>query len=662
MERKIKKFFLDKKDQIYFLDEKNILYLYISGIFFPFLDIIKDIKNCFKIDDQYYVHHSNTISIFDENLCKINFPDNKWITRTIHDVCYHEDLDIIVTLENGKVYVNLNISDRPYYEDNTVKRLCLSTNLHFNQSRFDKIKIINELLLTYDNNKMNIYYLNFNSVKNIGSFILDKNIFSSINGFNRKYNIFRLENGDYVNFLGEYLFQNYFGNVIDTLFNEHKIFFSVKDEYLTCFYPKDQYNLLVKPLIEKLPIVEVSTTDDNNTINSTIYVLPKDFNLVINTGTDYQIINCDEKYYLVNNVIKEINFGDEFICFPELDKFYNKSEIKFVIDIDISLPIIDQLIGIIPAIYRLNNEMIYCFEQISSDGKIISFGDGVTRHVFSTLRKEIDQLLENNFSSKNKIECFKIGKLLYFCNMDGEETFFNICPYFFYSLSNYGAGNIDHLTLLKKFKSENFESLHKQYISYYNYPEKLEELDMDMKTVNDFIKFLFSSNLTDEQIELYDEFVRGYYYYSHRGKYHHLIKNLPVMNHIQKLVNLGYFNAELIFSTNGHVSTNDFIQFCEIFKKNFKQLSSNKKSFFVQNITGNNYYYGPIEIIYAYENKKIFSDGDGTSIIENNDLNKQINYEISTCNSVIIVKIDPTEDCIQNLIKILTIEDMNIKN
>ena len=234
---------------------------------------------------------------------------------------------------------------------------------------------------------------------------------------------------------------------------------------------------------------------------------------------------------------------DETIFFGKINEYYEKTDIKLVIDIDINFPIIEQLINTIPSIYRLNNEMIYCFEQVDTNSNIISYGEGVTRHVFNMLRKEIDILFENNLASKNnflstvptemasknnflstvptemvqmkKGDCFKLGKLFYFCNRDGGETFFNIHPYFFYALSLRGCGKSDHITLLKKFKSDDFETYHKQYIRYLENPKELEDLDLDIKTAENFIEFLFTHNLTKEQIELYDKFIDGFCFFAH---------------------------------------------------------------------------------------------------------------------------------------------------
>lgn len=680
MEKNIKKILLDEKDQIYIVDTNNILYLYIDNYhqFYPFLAIFDDIKKCFAIDNRFYVYHANMISVFDDNLYEID----KWSGRTINRVCYNEELDLITTLENNDVYINLYISDRPYYEIMDIIRIPLHryNSPKIRKYNIQEIKILNDLLLTYnDHGEMHTYYLNpginynFNedsldqtddNVQHIGGFHIGIDTFLNICVFDKQYNRFILENGDHLNLAGEYSQQNYIENLFNpSIYHHQKCFFIIRDEYLLVFYYKELFNTLIVPLITKIPAIEISKSIYYGDIFIITYILSIDCPIKIINGEFTQIIIHNQIPYIINEIdqtLKEIILDEEMIDFTKINHYYEKTDVKLVIDIDITKPIISQLINIIPSIYRLNNEMIYCFEQVDKDSNIISYGEGVTRHIFSTVRKEIDDLFLNKLSPFDKLECFKLGKLLYFCNHDGDATFFNINPYFFYALSTKGLGYYDHITLLKKFKSDKFDLLYKQYIQYKLNPNDLQELGMDnITTVDDFIKFLFVADLTDNQIELYDEIVKGYCFFAHRGKYHQLIKKLPVINYINQLVNVGYFDVDLYFSTSKNISQDDtcntdFDTFCEQFKKSFAELSQSEKSIVVQNITGNQYYSGSIEIIYAYTNPSNLNDNESTDEI--------LAYEISTCNTQLIFNIFGSQENISNIMKMLTIEDTGMKN
>nr|AEX62709.1 hypothetical protein mv_R504 [Moumouvirus Monve] len=122
-------------------------------------------------------------------------------------------------------------------------------------------------------------------------------------------------------------------------------------------------------------------------------------------------------------------FDEDLINF---DNFYvDKDDNIISLDLNYQESIVDQLSSIIPNLYRLNFENVYQFEQVNDYGKVISYGDGVTRHVYNNLRQEIDDLLKNNLEKLDKKKAFKLGQLIYFANTDGGEFFNNIHPYFF---------------------------------------------------------------------------------------------------------------------------------------------------------------------------------------------------------------------------------------
>ena len=655
MERKIQQIFLDKNNFIYVVDNTNILYLYSQedNHFYPFISILKSIKNCFMIDNYFYIHHLNTISVFDENLLKIESFGNNWITQNIDCVCYDINKNIIVTLEHGEVYVNQNITQYSQYFGEEIHRISLShkykywdNKLHLIEYlKFDEIKILDELLLVYKNDHMSIFYLQFDNVKHMININISKQTFDEIYEFNKIHNFFNLQNGNKLTLTGEQHIDMITDNII---FNEQKIYFALKNKQIFCYFNKIKYDTIIKPLLLVLPTIETVITDIDNNHQSIIITLLEDTNIFFITGNISQIIICNNKFFLINDKLCEIILLNETIYYDSLDIYYfDKLDNNLIIDVNITQSITDQLINIIPPIYRLNNNMIYNFEHTDNNNNIISYGEGASRQIYSLLRKELDLILENKFYLCNMVDSFKLGKLMYFCNKESYETFVNIHPYFFYCLSK----ESDYIILLKKFKGHNYDLYYKQYMEYVNYPENLLNLDMDIKTHHDYIKFLFIADLTEEQICLYNEFVKGFCYFSHRHKSYYLIKNLSIIYYINKLIVDEYFDVKLNFSVkNNLINKFYYEQFCETFKKFFDKLTQQEKLYLIQNITGSQYYSDIINIIFAYDFEEF------------NILDKKSIYQISTCNAELIVNLMPSEENINTLIKYLIIEDLSMKN
>jgi len=686
MERKIEQIFLDKSNNIYVVDSKNILYLYDSDDreFFPFLAVMNNIKNCFAMDNNFFVHHSNTISIFDDELLKIDIPGETWISHKIDCVCYNTENNTIVTLEHGEVNVNFNVAFTDNYYGDDIKIISLSRKRFLDSEssfteciEFDEIKILDDLLLLLKNDEMSIYYLQPNNIKYIGGINTNKKIYDEIYHFHKIHSYFELQNGDKLTLSGEYFLQKYTSQTIDNnVFWNQNVYFMLKDEYLLCYYDKIKYDFIIEPLLSILNATNMSTIDVNyKNQQLTTILLPKNINISIINNNRSQIIVYGDKYYLVKDILHEIYLLDNVIQYGTIHaNNIEKIKQEFIIDIENSESIVNQLVNTVSSIYRLNNEYFYKFEKIDNFGNVISYGEGATRDTFNYLRKELDTVLKSNFSSL-KQNMFKLGKLFYFCNAEGNEKYFNMHPYFFYLLSD----ESDYVTLLKKFKGADYNNYYKLYVQYLNEPESMEQLDMEIKTHHDYIKYLFTCDLTDIQIEQYNEFVKGFSFYSIRTKYYNFIKNLPISYYIDLLIATGYFNAQLNFVIkNGLIHIPDFIIFQKKFKKIFEKLSKEEISLFVQNVTGSQYYNGIINIVYGYEKKEFIvkqvvydeNINNGNMPLEINnaiinldtEVDTKLSYQISTCNTELLVNVAPTKNNIMNIIKMLTVEDIIMKN
>jgi len=386
----------------------------------------------------------------------------------------------------------------------------------------------------------------------------------------------------------------------------------------------------------------------------------------VTNGISRVILYNGHAYY-IGRTLNEFNLHNESICYDELLKLQSeKTNTKFIIDVNSSIPILDQVEYIIPQIYRLNNELLYHFEYLDDQGKVTSHGEGVTRSVFTSIRKEIDNVLAQNMKGYLKKKAHNLGKILYFCSHDGAELFSNIHPYFFYCLSKPS----DYITLLKKFKNQDYELFHNQYLTYVKNPEKLKTLDLDITTPDEYIKYLFTTGLSEETINLYDELINGFNFYQHRHKQYDLIKKFSIIYYIKQLIPTDHFEPK--FSFYSKIQEMDHIL---MFKKLFGQLSRDDKLTIIHSLTGSKYYRDEIKIIFVYSDETgdtpatqtdfMVSSQETDNIIIPVDSNQgpnNLTYKISTCHRELIIFIEPTEKNITEIIKALSIEDNTLKN
>ncbi|BCS83227.1 hypothetical protein QLL95_gp0896 [Cotonvirus japonicus] len=670
-ENKINKLFLDDNDNIYILDNNNIFYLYTDHQYYPFSSKLNNIRQCFMMNDMYVVHHDSTISLFDKNQIEIERRYNIWVTNDIDDVCYEFDLNLIITLEKGNIFINFNYDD-------IVNRTCLNMIYNDNYHHFhsyEHIKIINKLLLAYKNGTMDIFLLDHNKTKFYRSAGIDLHEFSKIIEYKSMLNCF-ISNDFSCYFLTDD--QDIHQDLNNYMFPKIGYYFVNIDKSLYCYHKVSYYSTIIVPLLSIMPVMTKSMINLSHGNQLMVLTFKDDISFeIISHCDEKQILVYNNEYYLINNNYEKIIFDEILVNYDTINNFYTeKTDEEFVTDIQENKSVVDQLINIIPNIYRINNKFIYLFEQVNNTGKVVSYGDGVTRFVYNSLRKELDDILDKKFCDYNDETVIKLGKLLYFCNTDGFETFGNIHPYFFYCLSK----KMDVNFLLKKFKSSEYNNFYKLYKEYSMNPQLLIDLDIGLNSADDYIKNIMISDLTDNEIYLYDKFVKGYMFFMKRSAIYEIIKNYSVSFYVNKLLFDGYFEVCPLFRMyNDNVCQHNFQIFCKIFEELFRELSKHEVSCFSQNITGSNYYVGDINILYAYEdnlNKSNNKHNDESHVEQNIEQNieqtieqnieqnvsNNLSYQISTCNTELIVNIPATFDNVKQLINALTIEDYGLKN
>lgn len=240
----------------------------------------------------------------------------------------------------------------------------------------------------------------------------------------------------------------------------------------------------------------------------------------------------------------------------------------------------------------------------------------------------------------------------------------------------------DYSYLLKKFKSASYNIYYNQWIQYKNNPQTLVELGLGLNNSNDYIRYLMTSDLNEEQINLYNNFIDGYLFFMNRTSIYDIVKNYPISYYVNKLLFEGYFELSVQFrKESDDVNDNDYDEFCVLFDNIFKELSHREMSCISQNVTGSNYYVGEITVVYSFTNNKlqkqvydgstIIPEEEGVAVVENpiesidttdNYDDSDISYQISTCNTELVVNIPPNENLIRKLFDILVVEDTYLKN
>lgn len=677
--RKIKKILMDETDVIYVVDNLDVVYISDGSYFYPFLASMTDIKRCFNMNENYYVYHSNIITVFNEGLYKLDSISNFWNRNNISEISYIEKVDVIITLENKNVYIyfgtsrkiSLDIRSITQYYNNSIDHIKTCGNMlliyqnsysvknntnNYNSDPEEKSDLdtnVNDSIIT--TGKMYVYLIFNRNAKYMYNLSICEKLYENIVYYDDAHKHFVLNNGDILTLDGKNPSISFIEQLLNNqIYKESRIFITIKDNCLICLYDESRKSI-IESLIKILPIEEIVT--DKYTFGYIgTYLFPSNTNIKIINNKHTQIFIHNEKIYMIsltNDILQEIIFSDDKIDFSAVQAYQIKSNQKLFIDIDPSTSIVNQLINIIPQTYRLNNEKIYCFEQVNSQDIVLSYGEGVNRETYNILRIEIDDILKNKFSNMNGSECNKLGKLFYFCNKEGTESFSNIDPYFFYCMSSMCSNKINHILLLKNFKGDMFDLYHKQYLQYLNHPEQTTNFDMDIKNTDEYMKYLFTCELTEKQIMLYDEFISGFCYYDCRDKYRSIIVKFPVLFYLDKLIPSGYFNAELEFHKDSdlNVSFKDFEIFCKLFKKIFYKMAIDVQSSIVQNITGSHYYSDSIDIIYVYKHNTNFLTDS-----------KHKAYHISTCTTTLFVDLPPVEELIENLLNLLSVEDKYMRN
>lgn len=637
----IKSIHIDKNN-IFVTDENKILYEFENGYFYPYIYNFGDIVTCIKNKKCTFVYTSSSqlYFVFPKNGTKYDY-EYLCLDAYIDSMACYKNKNILLTIENGIIY------EYQFLYGHNLNVLKTESSWVYNPKIPPPkiIKIIDDYILVYYDHYCNIQFEsqviasfnileeNFNLIKDID----DEKIFLST-GINVLFN-------DEL-FMSKKLAK---GNINQTcnnlkICNDGYHFFVLVNKILDYFNEIiDSINFECTDDIDNTDFDCIDYTINIDIIKYTNIVFTRDVTIKYNGYL--LIVGYANKYIIVHSKnVYDLNFNDMNINFDILLNESNKKTNSLFIDINITQSIIPQLVTLIPAIYRLNNDKFFDFENIV-DNVTISYGIGVTRSVFNKLSKELDEifsLLNSDIPYTGEYNFIQIGKLLYFCVFDGKTKICNLPGYFFYKLlSSYkNITDSDIFRLFERFK-DTPNILYQQYLTYLKDSTSLLDLHMEITNIDEYLTFLFTEKIGPENIKAYNDIIVGYNYFFTRNKNFSIIRLFPAIFNLSKFVDDScVINFEFKHNLSTHKGNNLIDKYAKAFVAEFQNQDLVNKLQFVQNITGNRYYRSKICIIFdEYVNR---------------------DYEISTCNAEVTIFSKNGKVNVTEIIRLIAVEDNHI--
>lgn len=751
MELSIERIFTDTLDNIYVRDINGVLYLYRDFHYVPFLKLMHKIQKCFAIGSYLFVHHHEQLSIFESSMLsqvsddrltnrdEDNVGVSNWLINPIKSVHYSRENNIIVTVENNGIYFCFNVvplreNHRRPYRISFPDLISMLENPERRNKYPDDIKIIENLLLTWSNGVVEIFKLSRNEVIFLESRRVSYNRFKALR-YNHDISLLRTSTNNSLETYNHVIFTQYtyYGDIHKNIQTptyslpgnrwllDRGLFIVKEQNYLYCFF-SDKARETVLKLSQEFP-ENYQKIEDLAKIQNTNIVrieFPRNIQVVVLNGYLYQLIVIGEKRLTyddnLNAFVNLVLYEEQIDFDPYLISNQDKSGELFVIDIYNDVPIIEQLIAIVPQIYRLNRELGFHFNYIDQDHKVISYGDGVTRQVFTHLRNELDELFRTNFQKIRNLRIYgkninyqTLGKLLYFCCNEGGERFFHIDPYFMFLFSSEDSHN---LYLINYYKGHMAKKFVQQYLEYSAEIESLRKLDIGLDTIEEFTEYILSPNLDDSMKEIYHEIHKGFIFFASREEHYNLSLIFPMQFHFDRLIENGLFNANIEYVSFDR-SANDIqlSKAIEAFSQAFDRLSAREKALFLKNVTGSEYYTDTVTIGFkklqnpfslpetscfqrvVHDSDTIIADSeaneqdltveqindsentaeridtmDSDSESEMDDMDdidnmaNNLMYNISTCYAKLSINIFPTFESMKKLLTILIIDESQMVN
>lgn len=598
----IKQTFVDDSKAIFVQTKDRLLYNYFSGKFIPFKYVFNEVHRCFTMGDHLIgVYHGSRLDIFDRAFDLAY--NEQFDSLVVDDAHYSSEIDTLILLCDGRCLIfpgaSNNTGDHTLFGDGSIEQ-CYLMGKH---------------LWCHCNGQTDHYVIE-------GDIVHAHRVDLSAEE-HRLITSFCLTDQPTMQELAFICNTNRF-------YDRRKKFYFVMGKNLCC---------LCDPAI--IDMADIFSFIDNSgpikeqeLFGKTIVSLELPVPVTVKSHSVDQTIIVGETTY----VIHESRIVT--ITFQEKDVVYDNdrdTRMRKVIVVDVEEDDIPkQMLAIIPQIYRLSHTAHFSFNIVDHFGNVTSHGSGVDRHVSDVTRDMIDSALLD-LSQYSDAQCVKLGKLIYFFAINNQERFKNIHKYFFFLLCKTHA---DHRTLL------NDELLY-YYDKYENDESSLQELDLGINTIQEYVEYVISNDLSDLHKQKYKYVLQGYQFFCNRSPRKEFYKTVPVNYYCTTLKYVPLINyrvvimndldpsithEELIAQKNvGHTA---IIKISEL---NLEQIET-----FTKNVTGTRDFTDVIVIILkTYETTK--------------------NYEISTCKSSLIIY-NPTEERINAVIDSLTILDKHLVN
>lgn len=369
---------------------------------------------------------------------------------------------------------------------------------------------------------------------------------------------------------------------------------------------------------------------------------------------DRFFLNESEKIFSLSSIGGSINYFDS----------NNMDEQEIIIDVEmrnnLSEYVYDQLSLILPYLHRANN-LDYNFNIIDSYGNVISYGNGVTRQIYTLLWDEIDNKIKN-FPQLSDKESFVLGQMIYIMQSSSKTNpSITIHPLFFCFMSylQNESNDIFHAInckiILHNYKKNEYQKYIDQLVIDGN---SLTHISDEILSVHDFMVYIFRDELTDNEINNILLIARGYHNYFSRNIEYSRYSKLPInilMDHFPDTH--GNLFPEFKYLYNYELTNiNSIRPFITLIEDMFDKMTETEKEYFVLNITGSKYYDSVINI----------------NLVESDYYNEfgekmDNDYELRTCATEFILRIDinnEEETCkkIKMIIEILKSPDYNLIN
>lgn len=477
----IKQVFVDDNQTVFIQTDNGLLYRYVLGRFIPFKYVFENIQRCFTMGNVTCVFHDGKLDIFDRAL-DLTWSEH-YSTITVNDVHYSSEIDTLVLLKDGRCII---------YQEASTNR---GVHTYFGDGSIEQCYLMGRHLWCHCNGQTDHYVIQDGDVVHAHRLDLSADEHKLLTSF-------QLTKEPTIQELAFVCNTNRF-------YDRRKCFYFVVNNSLCC--------LCDPAIIDRNTVLSFIDTEveERQLFGKTVLsVCISEPVTVTSHSVDQTITIGNTVYVIYEEEVVTIKFKESKIMYD------NNRDVKLrpVITIDVEEDDIPkQMTNIIPQIYRLGHTNHYCFNIVDNFGNVTSHGSGVDRHVSDITRDSIDTALLD-LTQYSDDQCVKLGKLIYFFAVNTQERYRNLHKYFFF--------------LLCKTKTDYKVLLSDDLLDYYNKYEsnesELQELDLGLNTIEDYVQYVIANDLSEEVKHKYKMILSGFQFFCERGSRKEYYKRVPV--------------------------------------------------------------------------------------------------------------------------------------